>query len=140
MQGMVTGVMNILTGTEYEEIKQLFIMSFTRNTSTCDEHYNYFWEQLIEYNRKSERFCWDYLSSKNNIYIMWDTLDNFEFKNDKYWKYPRYSIVCATSKELYDKRDTFPEDIYIFDASLEWTIIFTHEHLDKNKRYCLAIV
>ena len=140
MQWKVIVVVDILIGAEYEEIKQLYILSFTFNLSPSNEHHNYLWEQLIQYNRKSERFCWDYLKSKNDIYIMWDTLDNFEFKNDKYWKYPRYSIVRITQKELYSSKDTFPEDIYIFDDSLEWTIIFTHEYLDKNKRYCLAIV
>ncbi len=132
--------MKILTGAEYESIKQFYILHFTTIQLSSDEHYNYLWDHLKEYNRKSERFCMDCLRDKGNIYIMWDTLDNFDFQTDDYFKYPRYSLLSVTSEEFYSIIGTLPEDIYIFDDSFAWTVIFTNEYLDKDRRYCLAIV
>ncbi len=39
-------------------------------------------------------------------------------------------------RHLLEGKEFLPEDIYIFDSSLTWTLIKTHEEIN-GKRYCL---
>lgn len=130
--------MKILTDTEYKDIRELYILYFT--TILPNECCNYLWDHLREYNRKSEQFYMNYLMNKNNVYIMWDTLEHIELLKNDYFKYPRHSILSATTREFYDMIEILPEDIYVFDDSFTWTVVFTNEYISKDRRYCLAII
>lgn len=56
-----------------------------------------------------------------------------------YWKYPKDSTILIDKNEFIDKFPTFPEDIYIFDETLSWTVVLTHEVTDMVKRSCLVL-
>lgn len=44
-----------------------------------------------------------------------------------YWKFPKKSCLELNFNDLCSNRKFLPEDIYIFDRSFKWTIVFTHE-------------
>lgn len=142
--------MDIITGKSYEELREFYILSFA-----SDEYYtkqinknvaaqlssnsDYIWDNLKNYSRCSEHYCFELIKSKSQIYLMWDTFDNYEIEDSNYWKYPRYSILHMTSSDFFKYYNTFPEDLYIFDLTYEWSVILTHEDYRDNKRYCLKI-
>lgn len=130
-------IMKIITGDEYNEILQLYKYSFVKNDQCTGN--NYMWERLIKYNRRSEQFCYKYLENMKEIYVTWDTLENVIIYDPDYWKYPPESILKIQVHEFFELLPTFPEDIYIFDETLEWTIVLTHEDVFDKKRYCLMI-
>ncbi len=97
------------------------------------------WEHLKKYHRKSEHFCCNYLKGMKEIYVTWDTLEDVIILSPKHWNYPPKSLLKIYAHEFNDLLPTFPEDVYFFDESFDWTIIFTHEDIFEKKRYCLMI-
>ena len=53
------------------------------------------------------------------------------------WPYPPLSVACFKPQPLLESLDTLPEDIYVFDSSVSWTLVLTHEYL--RRRICCAI-
>lgn len=54
------------------------------------------------------------------------------------WPYPSYSVARFQANTLLQSLGSLPQDIYVFDASVSWTVVLTHEQDDK-RRYCLAV-
>lgn len=56
-----------------------------------------------------------------DVYLMWDHSLGI------YGDLARNTIVDIKLKTLLNHLDILPKDLYIFDSSYEWTIMFTHE-------------
>ena len=144
--------MQIIEGIEYLAIKGLFVEQFVDQSSSfyLDRIKNkhrfsdglfqtgYFWDCLKEYDRKTEKYCIEILSSKREFYVIWDILSSEHIHIPNYYKYPTESCLKLSFQEYLEKADTLPEDIYIFDDTLTWCVILTHED-DGKRRYCLSI-
>lgn len=55
---------------------------------------------------------------------------------DEYWKFGKDAVLKINFETLIKGEIYLPEDIYIFDENLTWTLIKTHENI-KGKCYCL---
>lgn len=57
-----------------------------------------------------------------------------------YWKFPKWSVLRLSSGILSKNIRVLPqvlhlpEDLYIFDETLQWTLITTHEYDKRNRR------
>ena len=131
--------MKIIIGSEYNDLRELYKMAFSNGNCKNYTKNGYIWENLKEYNRKSESYCMEYIKMKKDIYVMWDTLDTIEIMNPNYWKYPKESILQLSTNEFFSLFTTFPDDIYVFDDFFNWSAIFTHEDVYDKKRYCLML-
>lgn len=98
----------------------------------------YLWDCLQKPNVISESKADCILQGKKNIYIMWDLHSNDKVLIPNYWKFPKNSILYY-EKWFADCKEELPEDIYVFDDSFNWSVIYTHEELKPGKRYCLYI-
>ena len=67
---------------------------------------------------------------------MWDMHSCEKIWIPDYWKFPKTKILCtdAWTESLKYK---LPEDVYVFDDTFSWSVIFTHETNEKEERYCL---
>jgi hypothetical protein len=54
------------------------------------------------------------------------------------WPYPAYSVARFEPQRLLESLDSLPEDIYVFDSSVSWTLVHTHED-DGRRRICCAV-
>lgn len=85
-----------------------------------------------------------YLLPKGNVFVMWDIFSKKRvFHNSKLSNnYAKDTVISVDSSELCkfiqsEWMDYFlnniylPEDIYVFDKSMEWYVIFTHEGYEK---------
>ena len=54
------------------------------------------------------------------------------------WPYPPYSVVSLSGDLLLQLMPALPEDIYVFDRTVSWTLVLTHEH-DGQERICLKV-
>jgi len=54
------------------------------------------------------------------------------------WPFPPYSVIVLAPNQLLQLLPALPEDIYVCDQSLLWTLILTHEH-DAKRRICLGV-
>ena len=143
--------MEIIEGSRFSTIKDLFITQFLNSSSSFYlEHIKkkhrfsdgmfqlgYLWDCLNEYNKKSEKYCLDILSSKNEFYVMWDSLSSEHIFIPNYYNYPKEACLKLSFKEFSEIAKTLPEDVYFFDDTFSWYIILTHED-DGKRRYCLA--
>lgn len=144
--------MQIIEGKEYFAIRELFIEHFINQESSFylerikKKHRfsdgvfqtGYLWDCLKEYNPKTEEFCIDVLSNKDDFYVIWDVLSSEHICIPNYYKYPPEACLRLSFQEFLEKANTFPEDMYLFDDTLTWCVIMTHED-DGKRRYCLSI-
>ena len=79
------------------------------------------------------------LNKKRDIYLMWDIHSAQKILVPNYWKYPKKSVLMAKQWES-DMMKELPEDLYLFDSSFLWSVIFTHETDLVGKRYCLCAI
>lgn len=84
------------------------------------------------------------LDGRKNVYIMMDLHSSertwgalTDVQHEFRMKY-RTKVICL--EEWPDEIErAFPEDIYIFDDSLEWSFILTHEWYGDDSRLCFEV-
>ena len=106
------------------------------NDGLC--YVGYLWDCLKKTNIISESEAEIFLQKKGKVFIMWDIHSSEMILIPNYWKYPKTQILCADqwSNEF---KPNLPEDLYIFDDTFSWSIIYTHETDEKGNPYCLCI-
>lgn len=145
-------MLNILDQSTSDSIRERYIRCFIDENS---EHYHTLIEKKISY---IDGFCykgylWDcckmpviitegqadrIMQTKKNVYIMWDINSCENIFIPGYWKYPKSKILFA-QRWFKDYERVLPEDIYLFDDSFEWSVVYTHETMLDNSRYCLYL-
>lgn len=96
----------------------------------------YLWDCLLNMDVISEYRAKMMLTEKRDVFIMWDIHSCERIFIPDYWKYPKTSVLYAA--EWSDSlMSDLPEDLYLFDETFMWSVIFTHETNDKGRRYCL---
>ena len=97
----------------------------------------YLWDCFNSFEQKDESYCLNYIESLDEIYVMWDIHSCERIFIPDYWKYPKESIIALSHTEYIKLKNSFPEDIYIFDSSFSWCCALTHESDEDGNRYCL---
>ncbi len=115
----------------------------TTHQFTDGFHYEgYLWDCLIKRDRISfQRLCLEVVQHKE-VLVMADDHSRDLVINAPLWPYPPYSVVLFESQTFIDALAILPEDLYIFDDSVSWTLIPTHEFSYKpktTKRICYAV-
>lgn len=102
-------------------------------------HYSgYVWDFLKKASIVKEKTCLNILrDSKVSLMVFVDNHSVEKAVDSNLWPENKTRVLEFSSKVLIENIFNLPEDIYVFDASFSWTIVFTHEYLDKNRRYCL---
>jgi hypothetical protein len=73
----------------------------------------------------------------SEVLVMADDHSRDQVPGAPLWPYAPHSVARFSPQELLEVRTSLPEDIYVFDNSLNWTLVLTHEH-DNRRRLCLA--
>lgn len=130
---------------------------YKKNIAKLKEYLNgfcfngYLWDVLNEpYDSAimTQENALEYLKQKDMVLVMWDIDHNHGIicLNN-----PKDTIISVKAEELCDlieyewnadhiSEDTYlanrylPEDIYIFDDTMKWCVIFTHEGDDKSTK------
>ncbi|MDR3292903.1 MAG: hypothetical protein LBT20_02230 [Clostridiales bacterium] len=100
----------------------------------------YLWDCLKNYTRVSSLYCHAFLDNlTDDFYVMRDIHSAEKIFIEDYWKYPKEAVLKLSCKEFKTLQDRLPEDVYLFDLTYSWTVVFTHEYNEKkNKRYCFT--
>lgn len=87
----------------------------------------YLWDCL----KRPQQINWAKIMSYQNclkdVLVFWDIHSCERILIPDYWKFPKKSCLELNFNDLCSNRKFLPEDIYIFDRSFKWTIVFTHE-------------
>ncbi len=124
-------------------------------------YFSYLWDTLYQDNTETISFdnAIKLIVQKNQVYSMWDIrpkeiVDPFPYpplkphyldiyNSDTIIKWESAELTALLDKELgdYSTYDcltaTLPEDIYIFDDTFEWSVLFTHSAID-GERICVS--
>ena len=96
----------------------------------------YLWDCLLNMDVISEYRAKMMLTEKRDVFIMWDIHSCERILIPDYWEYPKTSVLY-TGEWSDSLMSELPEDLYLFDETFRWSVIFTHETNDKGRRYCL---
>ncbi len=96
----------------------------------------YLWDCLKNKTLLSESESDAFLKGMHNLLIMWDIHSCEKILIPDYWKYPKKCILSVSEWKGIQHHADLPEDIYVFDESYSWCIIFTHETDQFGNRYC----
>jgi hypothetical protein len=72
------------------------------------------------------------------VWVMADDHSRDRIPGAPLWPYPSGSIARFAPSVLLESLAGLPEDLYVFDESVRWTLILTHED-DGKRRICFAI-
>jgi hypothetical protein len=75
------------------------------------------------------------LRQKGEVYVFWDIHSKEKIFIEDYWKFGKDTVLLMKSEILLKGLEYLPEDIYIFDRNMAWTIALTHEY-DNEHRWC----
>lgn len=96
----------------------------------------YLWDCLTSPSVIEEMYIELISEQINNVYVFWDIHSCERIFIENYWRFDKDDILKLSLKTLLEGQQYLPEDIYIFDDSLSWTLIKTHEYINES-RYCL---
>jgi hypothetical protein len=98
----------------------------------------YLWEYLRSSSRITiERFHFEVVTHPE-VFVMADDHSRDRIPGAPLWPYPPYSVARFEPHRLLQSLESLPEDIYVFDSTVSWTLVFTHED-DNKRRICCAI-
>ncbi len=102
-------------------------------------HYEgYLWDCLRSPTRITfERFRHEVVRFPE-VLVMADDHSRDRIPGAPLWPYAAFSVVRFSSRLLLDSLAGLPEDLYVFDESVDWTLALTHEH-DSKRRICCAV-
>jgi hypothetical protein len=95
----------------------------------------YLWDCLIRWERIAEDHLFETLRALDVVYVFWDLHSAERIPIERYWRFPKPSILELSASDLEAGLAYLPEDIYIFDERLNWSLILTHEF--DNGRVCV---
>lgn len=98
----------------------------------------YLWDCLLKPTVISEYKAEQFLQEKRRIFIMWDIHSCERILIPNYWKFPKTNVIF-TDAWTESFKHNLPEDVYVFDDTFRWSVIFTHETDEKEERYCLFV-
>lgn len=144
--------MVVLDEQKSDELRRKYIQTFVdytskfyieniQRTKKCVDGwcYNgYLWDCMVNPRVVSENEADQAIKDKKDIYIMWDIHSCEKIFIPNYWKYPK-SRVLFVNKWSDTVVADLPEDLYLFDDTFSWSVIYTHETDLKNYRYCIYL-
>ena len=108
-----------------------------RKFSDGEFYDGYLWDCVINIQTITfDDFSSKLINLKSCVMAMWDLHSQDKIRVPNYWKFGRGDVLRVDSAILCEGLEHLPEDIYIFDETLSWTLISTHEYRDNNSRIC----
>ena len=96
----------------------------------------YLWNCLKSFQIIREETFYELLCEKGAVYLFWDLHSEEKILTRPYWHFPRDAVLRLEGTDAVRGERYFPDDIYTFDASLEWTLVRTYTILDAYIRRC----
>jgi hypothetical protein len=83
-----------------------------------------------------DEFITELNSKPQRVMVMWDLHSCDKIPVEDYWKFGRSDVLLLETPTLAEGLEYLPEDIYVFDDSLRWTLFLTHEYDAEGVRGC----
>ena len=94
----------------------------------------YLWDFLKSETYIGETQIEEYRNFLKQVFVFLDNNSRDRIFIKDYWKFGKKDMIELDYNLLLDHLEFFPEDIYITNKDLSWTIVFTHEDDLLGKR------
>ena len=111
-------------------------IAFPRQFSDGTHYEGYLWECLRSPSRITVQRFEDEVLRHAGVFVLGDDRSR-DRTGGQLWPYPAYSVARFEPHLLLESLTSLPEDIYVFDSSVSWTLVLTHED-DGKRRICCA--
>jgi hypothetical protein len=142
----------LLSSEESEFWRQAYLEAFVNTTSdyyrrfiatprrfSDGVHYEgYLWDCLRSHARITVQRFEHEVVGYPEVFVMADDHSRDRIPGAPLWPFAPMSVACFQPRHLLDSLETLPEDIYVFDSTVSWTLVLTHEH-DGRRRFCFAV-
>ena len=132
--------------------RQAYLEAFI---DTSSEHYQRYIASRRQFSDgiHYEGYLWDHLRSPSRItiqrfrhevilhpevFVLADDHSRDRIPGAPLWPYRPYSVARFHPQVLLQSLEFLPEDIYVFDSSVSWTLVLTHEN-DGRRRICCSV-
>lgn len=125
-----------LPAQQAKELRAGYVEKFTNDYNHAKE-ISYLWERLVHYSPIKFEDIVQYVHQDEDVCFFWDTNPSI----DLLYSLGREHIFTLPFKDFlyhYEQKN-IPEDVYLFNESLSWTIILTHEPQNEYDWKCLSI-
>jgi hypothetical protein len=95
----------------------------------------YLWDCLKRPERITEEQLLAELRTHGAVYVFWDLQSSEQIHVENYWKFPKESVLQLDARDLEAGFEYLPEDLYIFDDRMDWSLIPTHETDLENAQF-----
>lgn len=143
----------ILSEPEANKYRTLYINKYIDTRSKCytervEKQYlfsdglcytGYLWDFLKTPSIIQESHLDNYRRFLRDILVFWDNHSKDRIRINNYWKFGKKSMINLDYNLFLDNMKFFPEDIYLTDRELAWTIVFTHEEDIENNRIIMQV-
>lgn len=100
----------------------------TQTFSDGECYVGYLWDTLKSYKKiKNEEINRNLPSGNQKVLVFWDIHSRERILKEDYWIFEKDDVIELEINLLLGFLDYLPEDIYVFDRTLKWSVIFTHE-------------
>ena len=110
----------------------------TRSFSDGEHYEGYIWDCLRQPKRIAFKRLTDAVARFDEVFVFADDHSRDRVVGAPLWPYAPLSVARFQPNGLLKCLSTLPEDIYVFDSSVSWTLVLTHEH-DRNRRICCSV-
>jgi hypothetical protein len=104
-----------------------------RDFSDGQAYSGYLWDFLRDKEIISEATLWRRVAQVSKIIVLWDLHSIERVLSPRNHQFPRGTVIKTDAPTLYRGLPYLPEDIYIFDESLQWVGALTHEGLEERR-------
>ncbi|TNJ64026.1 hypothetical protein FE784_22215 [Paenibacillus hemerocallicola] len=117
------------------QLKAGYVEKFTTGYNSNETPY--LWERLIQYNPMKFEAIYQYVREDEDVCFFWDAHSSLGLL----YSLGREHIFKLLFKEVmyHYKQKNIPEDVYLFNESLSWTIALTHEPQNEHDWKCFSI-
>ena len=93
----------------------------------------YLWDCLRGHTRLPESQLATELQRHADVYALADDLSRERAPGAVLWPFAPGSVISLPSALLWQLLPALPMDLYVFDASVSWTLVLTHEDDGKDR-------
>ncbi|WP_391559670.1 hypothetical protein [Robertmurraya sp.] len=123
----------------FVDSESFYFKEYIEKTIKCSDgicYTGYLWDCLKTSEVITLEVFHRYKDKIGYVFVFWDIHSKDRIFIEDYWKFGKTSVLSVDFECLLNNLEYLPEDIYIFDKTLKWTFILTHEDVD-NERWCL---
>ena len=125
---------NEFVNTKYEQYHQQIQLKHKFRDGYC--YVGYLWDYIKNPIIIDKKYFEALVDKLNRVFVFWDIHSCERILIEDYWKFDKDSVIEIDFNVLLEGETYLPEDIYIFDKNMTWTLIKTHEDINEHC-YCL---